>query len=298
MRDRSFVLLDDRGVLRVSGPDRTSFLQGIVSNDVAKVSATQAIWAAFLTPQGKYLHDFFLAEEGEGSLLLDCEAARRADLLKRMKIFKLRAKVELADASESFRVAALFGPAALETLGLTARAGAATSFGGGIAFADPRLPALGARAILPRDSAGESLKEAGFEAAELADYDALRIGLGLPDGSRDMEVEKAILLENGFDELGGVDWDKGCYMGQELTARTKYRALIKKRLLPVRIDGPTPPPDTPILTNGKEVGRLRSSAKGQALALLRLEALNGDAPELVAGEAKLSPQRPDWLRSQ
>jgi folate-binding protein YgfZ len=142
------------------------------------------------------------------------------------------------------------------------------------------------------------LKEAGFEAAELADYDALRIGLGLPDGSRDMEVEKAILLENGFDELGGVDWDKGCYMGQELTARTKYRALIKKRLLPVRIDGPTPPPDTPILTNGKEVGRLRSSAKGQALALLRLEALNGDAPELVAGEAKLSPQRPDWLRSQ
>lgn len=298
MRDKSFVLLDDRGVLRISGPDRAAFLQGIISNDVAKVSATQAIWAAFLTPQGKYLHDFFLAEEGEESLLLDCEAARRADLLKRMKIFKLRAKVDLADASESFRVAALFGPAALESLGLPARSGAATSFGGGIAFADPRLPELGARAILPRDSAQESLEQAGFEAAALADYDALRIGLGLPDGSRDMEVEKAILLENGFDELGGVDWDKGCYMGQELTARTKYRALIKKRLLPVRIDGPTPPPDTPILSNGREVGRLRSSAKGQALALLRLEALNGEAPELVADEAKLSPQRPAWLRSQ
>jgi folate-binding protein YgfZ len=298
MRDRSFVLLDDRGVLRISGPDRAAFLQGIISNDVAKVSATQAIWAAFLTPQGKYLHDFFLAEEGEESLLLDCEAARRADLLKRMKIFKLRAKVDLADASESFPVAALFGPAALESLGLPAQSGAATSFGGGIAFADPRLPELGARAILPRDSAQESLEQAGFEAAALADYDALRIGLGLPDGSRDMEVEKAILLENGFDELGGVDWDKGCYMGQELTARTKYRALIKKRLLPVRIDGPTPPPDTPILSNGREVGRLRSSAKGQALALLRLEALNGEAPELVADEAKLSPQRPEWLRSQ
>ena len=115
----------------------------------------------------------------------------------------------------------------------------------------------------------------------------------MPDGSRDLEVGKSILLENGFDELNGIDWDKGCYMGQELTARTRYRGLIKKRLMPVEIVGPPPAPGTPVTKGGKETGVMRSSVAGLGLALLRLDQLDG-AGELRAGEARLTPGKPDW----
>ena len=140
-----------------------------------------------------------------------------------------------------------------------------------MAFVDPRLAALGVRCILPRADIrcaleGTGLAEAGFPA-----YDRLRLELGVPDGSRDLVPEKSILLESGFDELNGVDWQKGCYIGQELTARTKYRGLIKKRLMPVEIDGPAPAPGTIVTADGREVGEMRSSRDGLGLALLRLE---------------------------
>jgi hypothetical protein len=288
------LILEHRGVLRAEGADLRSFLQGIVSNDVEQVAPERAIWTAFLTPQGKFLHEFFIVEQ-DGVFLLDGEAARLDDLQRRLSLYKLRAKVALADARSDFKVAALFGPDALSRLGLPAEAGAAKAFGGGRVFCDPRLPALGARAILPRTSAESTLSEAGFAAGDLAAYDRLRLSLGVPDGSRDLEVEKSILLENGFDELHGVDWDKGCYMGQELTARTRYRALIKKRLLPVAIEGPTPVAGTPVLAGGKDAGVMRSAAAGIGLALLRLDALDGaETGELIAGEARLTPRKPDW----
>ena len=117
--------------------------------------------------------------------------------------------------------------------------------------------------------------------------------MGVPDGSRDLQVEKAILLENGFDELHGIDWDKGCYMGQELTARTRYRGLIKKRLLPVRFDGPTPAPGSQVTCEGKDAGTLCSSIGDRGLALLRLERLDGP---LLAGGTLLKPEPPDWIK--
>lgn len=294
MTESTAILLEDRGVLRISGPDARSFLQGIVSNDVDKATAERAIWSAFLTPQGKYLHDFFLVE-ADGALLLEGERARLADLAKRLKLYKLRSKAEVEDVSDDFAVAALVGDAALQALGLAEEPGAAAPFGGGIAYADPRLAAAGARAILPAGTAEDTLKEAGFALGARADYDRVRIPLGLPDGSRDMEIDKAILLENGFDELQGVDWQKGCYLGQELTARTKYRGLIKKRLLPVSIEGPLPEGETEITRDGKEAGELRSHVDGWGLALLRLKRIE-DLPEdgLAVGEAKLTPRKPDW----
>lgn len=294
MTEASF--LDDRGLLELSGEDRVAFLQGLVSNDVAKAAPDRALWAAFLTAQGKYLHDFFLIDGGQ-ALLLECEGGRREDLFRRLRLYKLRSKIALADATDRWRSAALWGEDALARLGLPATAGAARAFAGGFVFADPRHPGLGARALLPREGAEAALAEAGFTLADRAGYEARRLALGLPEGSRDLPVEKAILLENGFDELGGVDWQKGCWMGQELTARTKYRALIKKRLLPVRLEGAAPSPGTPVLQAGREVGELRSVLDGRALALLRLEALDSAEP-LLAGEARLTPERPDWLRLQ
>ncbi|MGH6976400.1 MAG: YgfZ/GcvT domain-containing protein, partial [Stellaceae bacterium] len=161
----------------------------------------------------------------------------------------------------------------------------------GLVTADPRLAALGVRFLMPVGRDGE-IAAAGFARADAATYDRHRLALGVPDGSRDLEIEKSILLENGLEELNGVDFNKGCYMGQELTARTKYRALIKKRLVPVKLEGPLPAPGTPVMRDGEEVGELRSGRDGVALAMLKLDALAGP---LSAGDAKLTPQPPAWM---
>jgi folate-binding protein YgfZ len=291
MSELSAHVLNARGVLQLSGPDARDFLQGIVSNDVMRATPERAIWTAFLTPQGKYLHDFFLAEGPDGVLLLDCEAERRADLAKRLKIYKLRSKAELADRTDEMASVLFWGPDAARAAGLPAEPGVARPFHGGSLFVDPRLAALGLRALLPREAIEPALAELGAEPGALIAWEQARIAQGVPDGSRDMQVEKATLLENGFDELGGVDWKKGCYMGQELTARTKYRGLVKKRLVPVRLDGPAPAPGTPVLKDGKEVGEIRSGAGDAALALLRLDALDA---ELSAGDARVTPEKPAW----
>src|SRR5271169_2795567 len=190
MVDARFVLLDDRGVLAVSGPDRRPFLQGLVSNDVEKVGPTAARYAAFLTAQGKYLHDFMMVEAGE-SILLDAEAARLGDLKRRLSMYRLRAKASLDERSDLCTVAA-FGVDALTVLGLPSEPGAARSFGSGIAFVDPRLAALGARAILPLEGARALLGDAGIAKAGFDNYDRLRLSLGIPDGSRDLILEKSI----------------------------------------------------------------------------------------------------------
>jgi folate-binding protein YgfZ len=298
MTSGSYALLDDRGVLEVSGADRRTFLQGLVSNDVQKLGPQRALYAAFLTPQGKYLHDFFLVEQGE-VIRIEGERARLPDLLRRLSMFKLRAKVALAGVSERFAVGAAFGGDAGARLGLPPELGAAAPFGDGIAYVDPRLAELGARLILPRATGTRALDEAGLKQTEPADYDRLRLSLGVPDGSRDLPIEKAILLEAGFDELNGIDWDKGCYMGQELTARTKYRGLIRKRLMPVKVEGPLPESGTVVKLGDQDAGEIRSGRGDLALALLRLEVVSEAAKvgaPFMAGAARVTPTKPDWAR--
>jgi folate-binding protein YgfZ len=287
----TFSELPGRGIITVNGADRVEFLQGLVSNDVAPVANGKPVWAALLTPQGKYRHDFFVFQRG-GAFLLDCEGGDRLmDLGRALRRYVLRADVTLGMIRDE-SCFAVWGPGTTNVLGLAAD-GVLTSFGGGDAFADPRLPAMGARVFGPAATIRAALIDAGIGESDKAAWDAHRIALGVPDGARDMPVEKAILLENGFEELRGVDWGKGCYMGQELTARTKYRGLIKKRLLPVRIDGPAPDEGTQILTDGKDAGTLYSVAGDRGLALLRLERFRAGAP-LVAGEAVLTAEVPDW----
>lgn len=260
--------LPDRAVIAVTGEDRVAFLQGLVSNDVAQAAPGKAIWAALLTPQGKWLADFFIFAE-EGRLLLDVEAAQAAMLAQKLSRFRLRSKVALAEAPE-LSVSAGWGDAPMPP---------------GMAAPDPRHPQAGWRALLAKAPAAD---------ATPADYDRHRLALGLPAGSQDMESEKSVLLEAGFDELAGVSWSKGCYMGQELTARTKYRGLLKKRLFPVAVEGPLPPRGTPVLReDGAELGEMRSGQDGLGLALLRLPVEAGQA--LRCGEAVLRPVVPDWM---
>lgn len=290
MAGGTYVGLEDRAVLAVGGPERASFLQGLVSNDTAQVGSGRAVYAALLTAQGKYLHDFMLAECGD-AIWIEAEAARLADLKRRLTLYRLRAKVTLAERPD-LAVAAVFDGA---VLGLPPQPGAARRLGDGIAFTDPRLAALGARLIVPREALRRALADSGLARTEFAEYDRLRLGLGIPDGSRDLLPDKSILLEAGFDELNGVDWNKGCYVGQELTARTKYRGLIKKRLFPVAIDGPAPAPGTMVTQDGRDAGEMRSSRDGIGLALLRLEAV-AKGERLIAGDTVIKPLTPEWMQ--
>lgn len=286
------LVLEDRGVLAIAGEDRRGFLQGLISNDVERVGPDRAIYAAFLTAQGRYLHDFFVVEIGD-ALHLDCEASRIDDLRRRLSLYRLRAKVTLADVGERLAVVAFYGRDAAAGLGLPPEAGAAMPFAGGVAFVDPRHTAMGARAIVPRESLA-GLSAGKFSPGDRSHYEQLRLSLGLPDGSRDLPVEKALLLENGFDEINGIDWKKGCYVGQEVTARMKYRTLVKRRLLPVRIAGPLPPEGTAVLLDGEEAGEMRSGADGLGLAVLRLDAVERaerESKPLTAGDAALTPIR-------
>jgi tRNA-modifying protein YgfZ len=258
--------LPARAVIAITGEDRVDFLQGLVSNDVGTAAPGHAVWAALLTPQGKWLADFFILSDGE-RLLLDCERAQLPMVQQRLTRYRLRSRVALNDA-DLLVYAAWDGEP--EVAGIAAR--------------DPRLPEAGWRVL----TADPILANASEE-----DWDLYRLGLGLPDGSRDLESEKSILLEAGFDELNGVSWTKGCYMGQELTARTKYRGLVKRRLVPVRIDGELPPPGAPLLRDGREVGTMRSSRGGLGMAVVRLEALEH---ALTSDQTIVTPLLPDWLR--
>src|SRR5262249_47431526 len=277
--------LPHRGVLAVNGPDRVDFLQGLISNDSAKVAPGRAVWAALLTPQGRFVNDMFVADGGNDSLLLETERERAPALARKLSLYKLRTKVSVADRSAGLEVAVVFG----------AGAEAVTSVVGAVVFADPRLPALGQRVIGPAGATAQLLTAQGMAPAPFEAYEALRLELGVPDGSRDLVVEKALLLENGFDELNGVDWQKGCYMGQELTARTKYRALIRKRLFPVKVEGALPAPGTSIVDAGQDVGEMRSGSGNRGLAMLRLDAVKA-GHALQAGDARIVPEIPDWMR--
>ena len=265
-------ILPDRSVLEVSGEDRVSFLQGLVSNDVAAAAPGRAVFAGFLTPQGKWLADFFIFAEGE-RLLLDVARDQAEMLLQKLSRFRLRSKVALRDAGTAYVVLAGWGGAPEP---------------GGIAAPDPRLPDAGWRALSPAPLPGvDATPEA---------YDRHRLALGLPDGARDLEAESSVLLEAGFDELNGVSWTKGCYMGQELTARTKYRGLVKRRLVPVRVEGAPPARGTPVLdASGAQVGEIRSGRAGLAIAQLRLDAI-GSGTALTAGGATVTPEIPGWMR--
>ncbi|MBS0222174.1 MAG: folate-binding protein YgfZ [Proteobacteria bacterium] len=281
----AFTLLSHRGVIAVGGEDRVAFLQGLISNDTTKVAPGRAIWAALLTPQGRFLNDMFVADGGDGTLLIETERARAPALAKKLTLYKLRSRVTVEDRSAAMEVVVVFGSGAETLLPLE----------GAIAFVDPRLPDLGVRVLAPAGQAASLLAARGAEPASFDAYETLRLSLGIPDGSRDLLPEKALLLESGFDELHGVDWNKGCYMGQELTARTKYRGLVRKRLFPVRIEGPLPAPGTAIEHDGKDVGEIRSGTGDRALALLRLDAVRA-AGRLTSGETRVQPEVPAWMR--
>jgi folate-binding protein YgfZ len=297
MKDKAFFeLIPTRSVIAVDGEDRAAYMQGLISNDTARIDDGHAVYAALLTPQGKFAFDLMLVGQGE-RYLVDAEAERRTDLLKRLKMFKLRSKVSLDDLDADFAVISFFGGDALARLNLAPKPGSARALDNGVVFTDPRLADLGARAFLPRATALQIAADLGFAEAAAGTFGRHRYALGVPENSVDLMPDKAIPLECGFDELNGIDWQKGCYMGQELTARTKYRGLVRKRLLPVQFHGAPLPVGTPLLIDDKEVGEVRAIQGDLGFALLRLEHLDAIlAKGIDTDGTHVTATRPAWVK--
>ena len=281
-------LLPDRGVVRVAGDDARKFLNGLLTVDIGKVTPDSARFAALLTPQGKIIADCIVAEvapqEGAG-LFLDCPRALAPSLVERLNFYKLRAKLIVEDLSEVLGVLAAWDGEGTTECGLVYR--------------DPRLPVLGLRVMLPPHLASEAAAELGAELTDAGAYEAHRVALGIPRGGLDFMYGDAFPHEADMDQLGGVDFEKGCYVGQEVVSRMEHRGTARNRVVPIGYDAFAPEAGVPVMAGERQVGIMGSSAAGRGLALLRLDrvadALAADVA-LIAGGVTIRPVKPDWAR--
>ncbi len=272
-------LLSDRSVLRVGGEDAHKLLQGVITNNLDRAQDGAAIHAGLLSPQGKILFDFFVVAAGDG-FLIEVAREKAAELVKRLGFYRLRAKVEIAEAPE-FTVAAAWG-------------GEASPPAGAIAYADPRLAALGARLLL---SSGEDAAGLGCEPASEGDYHAMRIALGVPEGGRDYVFGDAFPHDAMFDQLNGVDFKKGCFVGQEVVSRMQHRGTARKRILPVEGDSPLQSGGE-IEAGGLSIGPIGSVDGLFGLALVRLDRVEDAVAKgkpLMAGETHITLRRPSFV---
>ncbi len=257
-------ILADRGIVEVSGPQARLFLQGLVTNDVASLAPSSARYAALLTPQGKIICDFIIMATPE-ALLLDCARIHAADLALRLKKYRLRAKVDITDRSGDLAVHVSPEPS--------------TS-----SIPDPRLQALGHRSIAPPATGQEGNPE---------DYNTRRLELGVPDSGTDIPPETFFPLDCNFEELNAIDFNKGCYVGQELTSRMKHRATARRRMLPVSATGALPPPGTAVKIGDSDIGEMRGSLGNRGMALIRLDRL-GNATHATADSMPIAIGRPAY----
>jgi folate-binding protein YgfZ len=270
MPDRSFAAeLKSRALVRVAGPDWRSFLQGLLTQDVETLAPGEARFAGLLTPQGRLMFDLFVVG-GDDACLVDVAADRRSALVQRLTVYRLRARVEIA-AVEGAVMALWPAPAADPGAGWTA---------------DPRLAALGLRGY-------GAAAPAGADAADEAAYHAHRLALGVPDPARDAPAETTYPIEADFDLLSGIDFKKGCFVGQETTSRMKRRGAIKTRMLPIAFDGPPPAFGAEVLAGELRAGEVRSGAGGRAMALLRLDRIDG--AQLTVDGRPVRVERPAFL---
>jgi tRNA-modifying protein YgfZ len=273
-------ILENRAVIALTGAEARDFLQGLITNDMEACREGGAIYAALLTPQGKILFDFFVVPNGENRWLIDCAAARGADLIKRLTLYRLRAKVEIAGRPD-LAVGAMWdnGDAIASQTDL-------------LLYPDPRLRDLGFRMIGSKTLLAEATRNMAP-----GDYDAHRLKLGVPD-SADIPSDQVFALDAGFEELMGVSFKKGCYVGQEVTARMKHRASARKRFLIAEIPGEIAS-GTPLEAGGRELGTLASGKNSHALALVRLDRLDdaqGKQVPITAAGRQVILRRPGWLK--
>ena len=279
-------LLPDRGVIKVIGDGARNFLHGLVTADMLKLTPGSARFCALLTPQGKIIADFFVVEaqpQDGGGFFLDVPRALVATLFERLNLYKLRAKVLIEDLSGILGVLAIWDSAS------------ATKYG--LCYDDPRLPALGLRSMMPPHRAADAAAKLGAVLVAAEEYEAHRIALGIPRGGIDFAYGDAFPHETDMDQLGGVDFAKGCYVGQEVVSRIEHRGTARTRAVPIRYDGAAPPAGAAITAGGRQVGAMGSAMHGRGIALLRLDRVaEADGQTLDAGGVAIHIVKPDWAR--
>jgi folate-binding protein YgfZ len=278
-------LLADRTVIKVIGDDARKFLHGLVTADMLALTPGTARFCALLTPQGKIIADFFVAEAPPadgGGFFLDVPRALGATLFDKLNLYKLRAKVLVEDLAEILGVLAVWDgtPAAEYDL----------------SYADPRLPALGARSMIPPHRTADAAREIGASLVAAEDYEAHRIALGVPRGGVDFAYGDAFPHEADMDQLGGVDFAKGCYVGQEVVSRIEHRGIARTRAVPISYDGGAPENGVAIAAGERQVGTMGSAARGRGIALLRLDRVAEATEPLTAGGVPIHLVKPDWAR--
>ena len=282
-------LLPERGVVKVAGDDARHFLNGLATTDINKVAPGKPRFGALLTPQGKIIVDFIIVEAlpaDGGGFFLDCPKPLVQPLVDKLTFYRLRAKVTIEDLSAHLGVMAYWGGKA---------SGAVSDYG--LCYADPRIAALGMRIIVPPEVAAETTADLGGTLVDADAYDAHRIALGVPRGGQDFTYLDAFPHEADMDQLAGVDFDKGCYVGQEVVSRVEHRSTARSRVVPIAYDGGAPMEGATVLMGDKQIGIMGSTADGYGLALLRLdrvaEALESATP-IVAGGVPIRAVKPDW----
>jgi len=287
MPDTRIALLPERGVVSVAGEDAGKLLQGVITNDMGLLNTQPALHAGLLTPQGKILFAFFVVRSPDG-FLLETARDKAAALADRLMLYKLRAKADVQDVSSDYTVAAIWG-------------GSYEPRGQGTApllFPDPRLASLGSRELVTIGS-DWALANEEADSATQDEYHAHRIGLGVPEGGKDYAFGDTFPHEALFDQLNGVSFSKGCYVGQEVVSRMQNRGTARKRVVPVVGASALPEPGAAIAAGGVEIGTLGSVAGNRGLALIRLDraaefADRGEA--LCAGDVTLRIELPAWAR--
>jgi len=283
-------LLPDRGVLKVVGDDARKFLHGLVTADILNLTPGAARFCALLTPQGKIIADFLVSEAPQadgGGFFLDIPRGLASTLLDKLNLYKLRAKVLVEDLSEVLGVLAAWGG------GTTER----STTKQGLCYPDPRLPALGTRVMLAPHRAGAAASELGAALVSAEDYEAHRIALGVPRGGVDFGYGDAFPHEADMDQLGGVDFAKGCYIGQEVVSRIEHRGIARTRAVALRYDGARPQSGAPITAGERQVGTMGSAADGRGIALIRLDRVaETEASAVAAGGIPIRLIKPDWAR--
>ena len=281
--------LPDRGVVKVFGEDARNFLGGLVTTDVERIEPGIGRFGALLTPQGKIVVDFLITEASAGQgggFLLDCPRALAQTLTDKLRFYKLRAKVSVENLSDGVGVIAAWdGEASVQP---------------DLAFTDPRQPSLGLRILAAEQLAPNIAERIGADLVDASAYEAHRIACGVPRGGLDFIYGDALPHETNMDRLHGVDFDKGCYVGQEVVSRMQHRGTARTRIVRVALDGPSPEAGATILAGDKAVGTMGSTAGELGLALVRIDRV-ADALEaglaLSAGGLSLHVTDPDALTS-
>jgi hypothetical protein len=281
-------LLPDRGVVKVDGADARRFLNGLLTTDIEALTPQAPRFAALLTPQGKILFDGIVAAvpAADGTaLFIDCPRALAANLVERLIFYKLRAKATVEDLSP--------------TLGVLAAWDGTGTTDCGLVYRDPRLPALGLRVMLPPHLAAEAAGDLGATLVAPAAYEAHRIALGVPRGGLDFAYGDAFPHEADMDQLNGVDFAKGCYVGQEVVSRIEHRARARSRVVPVAYDGFAPEDGVAVMAGDRAVGTMGSAAAGRGLAMVRLDRVEdalAAGSALAAGGVTIRLVKPAWAR--